>query len=84
MNYKLVKVATNWWMEQIQKRCYKLYPHKITRNNSEFLIIDHSLAEELSIFKCTLSNVLKEKLENHSYISLTCFHIPNRELADIA
>ena len=76
--------ATNWWIEQIKKRCSQVYPNKVTRDGSNLVIIDDKFREDLSRFENILINEFQKYIENNHYIILTCFHIPNAALRKLA
>ena len=76
--------ATNWWIEQIKKRCIQVYPNKVTRDGSNLVIIDDKLAEDLSRFENILINEFQKYIEKNHYIILTCCHFPNSDLKKLA
>lgn len=84
MHSKLATVATNWWIEQMKKQCRHQYPQKIIEDNSNFVIIDDSLAEELSRFEKALLEKIHACIENRQYLCLTCCYFPSKELSNIA
>ena len=84
MNYNKAKVAADWWIEEMKKKCRQSYPNKLTENNSNLEIIDDSLAEEFSRFHTVLINEILNLLSNNYSITLTCYYIPNSLLKNIA
>lgn len=83
-DYKLAKISANWWIQEIKKLCSHKYPQKVINTNSNFVIIDSSLANDLSRFETVLTNEILCCIQQRSYLCLTCCFIPGRELSKIA
>ena len=84
MYYKQAQTAANWWVEQIKMRCSELYPDRIARDGSNFVIVDNSLKDGLSQFQSLLTDDIQVCLEKCSYLSLSCCYMPNRQLSKLA
>ena len=84
MYYKLATVAAEWWIEQMKKKCKKLYPDKFSFERSGLIIKDSSLQEQFSQFKEFLIEEIYNTLTNYSYISLGCYYYPDRTLMTLA
>lgn len=80
MDYKISKVATQWWIDQMIKHCLELYPDKIIRKNSNLVIVDHSLQRELSHFQEVLFEEIHYHVKLYGYLSLTCCYWPVGDL----
>lgn len=81
---KLAKISANWWIQAIKKQCSHVYPQKVINNNSNFIIIDDSLKNDLSRFEAILTNEILHCIEHRSYLCLTCCFLPGRELSKLA
>lgn len=84
MHYRVAKVASNWWIEQMKKRCKQLYPDRISGNFPNLTIIDNSFAKELGRFEKILTEEIYNNIERNHYICFTCYYIPNTDLAKLA
>ena len=78
------RVAADWWIEAMKKRCHSLYPKKVTGTAPNLLVIDDSFAQQLSHFHALLTSEIQFCLEKHSYLSLTCCYFPNAILSRLA
>ena len=67
MDYKIASVATKWWIDQMKQQCKKLYPNKVTGDNSNLVIVDESLQNELSRFE----EILFKKIYHH--VTFKCY-----------
>ena len=72
MDYKIASVATKWWIDQMKQQCKKLYPNKVTGDNSNLVIVDESLQNELSRFEEILFKKIYHHVTFKCYLSLTC------------
>lgn len=84
MNYKVAKAAAGWWVQQMTKRCKQLYPDKITGDNSNLVVVDDSLQDELTRFEKLLAEEILYYVEKPCPACFTCYHLPNYELSKIA
>lgn len=84
MYYKQAQVAANWWIEEMKKRCSIIYPDKVIRDGSGFIVTDDSLSEDLSRFQVTLVAEIQNCLEKGYFLSLSCYFYPNQTLTNIA
>lgn len=84
MYYKMAKVATDWWIEEMKKRCLRLYPDKFNENSLDLEIVDNSLLEELTKFHSVLMDEILRALKIYHYICLTCYYFPDTQLINIA
>lgn len=81
---KVAKAAAEWWIEQMKKRCTTLYPNRIIKDRTGFVITDNILGEELSRFQKNLTNELRNKLLKARFVYLGCSYTPDSMLLDIA
>ena len=73
-DYKLAKLAANWWIEAMKKQCSDFYPHKIN---------DDSFTKELARFESVLVDEISYCILHKGYLTLTCCFLPNRELSKL-
>jgi len=83
MDYKIASVATQWWIDQMTKRCRELYPSKVIECNSSLIIVDDSLKNELSHFQDALFKQIHHHIVFKCYLSLTCCYWPSGDLGVI-
>lgn len=81
---KVAKAAAEWWIEQMKKRCTILYPNRIVRDKSGFVITDDSLYEELSRFEEILAGEIRNDLQKFHHVYLGCSHYPDTILSKLA
>lgn len=81
---QVAKVAAEWWIEQMKKRCTILYPNRIIRDRTGFVITDDFLVDELSRFQESLANEIRNKLQKSPFIYLGCCYSPDSMLSEIA
>ena len=77
---KIATAATDWWIDQMKKRCKELYPNKVIGDDSNLVVIDVSLDNELSRFREALFKQILLHVEVNMYLSLTCCFWPSGEL----
>lgn len=75
MDYKIARAAAKWWIEEMTNRYKEIHPSKE--------IVDDSFSKELSRFESVLTEEIALCLKQHSYLSLTCYFIPNRALSNL-
>lgn len=80
MDCVIATVATNWWLEQLTKRCKELHPDKVIEDNSKLIVVDDCLKDELSRFEKVLLEEIFRYTKNGLYLSLTCCYFPNGDL----
>lgn len=80
MDYTIAAVATNWWLAQLKNRCKQLHPDKVIENDSEIIIVDDCLKDELSRFEEMLLEEILRHTKKGLYLSLTCCYYPNGDL----
>lgn len=81
---KVAKVAAEWWIEQIKKRCTILYPDRIIKDRTGFVITDDFFAEELSRFQKFLTDEIRNHLQKFHSVYLGCCYTPDSMLLGIA
>ena len=83
MDYKIALAATQWWIDQITKRCKELYPTKVIERNSKLVIVDHSLQAEISRFRDELYKSILYSITFHTHLSLTYYYRPGGDMKKI-
>ncbi|MBQ2835760.1 MAG: hypothetical protein IJE68_02870 [Clostridia bacterium] len=81
---KIAKVAAEWWIEQMKKRCTILYPTRIIKDRNGFVITDDFFAEELTRFEKDLVNEIQKSLQKFHYLCLWCCYTPDPILLGVA
>ena len=81
---EIAKTAAAWWIEQIKKRCIILYPERIIKDKSNFIVVDVSLQEQLSKFEESLYIEILNNLKKFHYMILGCSYSPEKPLSQLA
>lgn len=81
---KVATVATNWWINLMKAQCSKLYPEKISATESDLIILDESLQEDLSRFQQVLFEKILTFVEKRNFIDFSCYYFPNSELSKLS
>lgn len=81
---RVANVAAKWWIEQMKKRCTILYPERIIKDRTGFLIADDFLTEDLERFESILVCKIKDSLQKFHYVYLGCCYSPDSTLLEVA